>query len=348
MLTYGLVTHMSQLDVHVLTLDDPGAAAFDRFERSKPRRVSGFNALGHRAQVAVLNAVALAEARRVRPAAVLSAHTVTSPGAFIVGRRHRIPFVQYLHGREVLARPRLAAFAVRHAAAVVAVSRYTSQLALERGASPGRIHRIPPGVDPPANGGLLAARADRPTVVTVARMEHDYKGHDILLRAFAQLARELPDARLLVIGDGVLRGRHEELADSLGLRESVSFLGAVSPDERDRLLSEAHVFALPSRIAPDGGSEGFGIVFLEAAAHGLPVVAGNVGGALDAVVDGETGLLVDPNDPAAVAAALLDLLRNPARASTLGAAGLARTRLYSWDRVAGRVEELLLGLIGRA
>ena len=124
--------------------------------------------------------------------------------------------------------------------------------------------------------------------------------------------------------------------------DAVRFLGAVDDAERDRWLRSADVFAMPSRL-PNAGlaGEGFGIVYLEAAAYGKPVVAGNVAGALDAVLDGETGLLVDPTDPRAVADALTRLLREPELAARLGRAAQARVAGLSWPAMARSVEALL-------
>ena len=101
---------------------------------------------------------------------------------------------------------------------------------------------------------------------------------------------------------------------------------------------------MPSRLPPDGGGEGFGIVYLEAAAHGLPVVAGNVAGARDAVQDGVTGLLVDPTDPRAVAGAATRLLLDPEERSRLGQSGAERAAEFAWPRIVARVEQLALEL----
>jgi phosphatidylinositol alpha-1,6-mannosyltransferase len=98
---------------------------------------------------------------------------------------------------------------------------------------------------------------------------------------------------------------------------------------------------MPSRVDGSGFGEGFGIVYVEAGARGLPVVAGNVGGAVDAVVDGETGLLVDPESPEEVANALSDLLLDRARAQRMGRAGWEHARSFSWGRTASEVEAVL-------
>jgi phosphatidylinositol alpha-1,6-mannosyltransferase len=103
---------------------------------------------------------------------------------------------------------------------------------------------------------------------------------------------------------------------------------------------------MPSRLSSLGGGEGFGIVYLEAACHLLPVVAGNVGGAVDAVVDGVTGVLVDPTDHIAVANAIAELLLDERRAQNLGRAGAARAREFAWPQIAKQVEDLLHEVVG--
>jgi phosphatidylinositol alpha-1,6-mannosyltransferase len=105
------------------------------------------------------------------------------------------------------------------------------------------------------------------------------------------------------------------------------------------------VFAMPSRVPARSAGEGFGIVYLEAGVHGLPVVAGRAGGALDAVLDGSTGLLVDPTDHVQVAQAITRLLTDRESAARMGAAGSERARNFSWPIIAGRVEQLIVEAI---
>jgi len=280
------------------------------------------------------------EAARFRPRAVVSGHVVTGPAARAIGRIAGVPVIQYVHADELRTRPRTARFAVL-ADAVVAVSAHTVGLAIAAGADRARVHRILNGVDLPA--GPRGELAPRPTVITVARLEDRYKGHDVMIRALPLIRERVPEVEWVVVGDGSLRSELERLTDREGVRDAVRFLGTVPDGERDAALKRAHVFAMPSRLPTGGiGGEGFGIVYLEAAAHGLPVVAGNVGGALDAVVDGETGLLVDPEDPAAVAQAISGLLRDPERAAALGAAGARRARQFAWPIVTARIEDLIL------
>ena len=206
---------------------------------------------------------------------------------------------------------------------------------------------IPNGTDIPADSSPCAP--ERPTLLTIARIEERYKGHDVMIRALALVRAQVPGAQWIVIGDGSLRPGLEQMAHSYGVADSVCFLGALSDQQRNLWLRRTQLLAMPSRL-PAGGfaGEGFGIVYLEAAAYGKPVVAGNVGGAVDAVVDGETGLLVDPADAVAVAAAITRLLLDPELASRLGAAGQRRAQSYAWPVIVERVERLLLAQLGGA
>ncbi len=157
----------------------------------------------------------------------------------------------------------------------------------------------------------------------------------------------MPAATLEVVGDGPLRPFLEQLARELGVASVTTFYGTVTDAQRDAILSRASVFAMPSRIEGGGAGEGFGIVYMEAGARGLPVVAGNVGGALDAIIDGETGLLVDPESAEVVADALIALLHDPERGRRMGRAGWERARSLSWDRTASEVEALLCEVTGK-
>jgi phosphatidylinositol alpha-1,6-mannosyltransferase len=341
-LVHRVVRHAPGLDCRVVTLDTPGAEEFDRAGNLDVKRVPLLPALPRPISTLVLNGAAVAQAMAFRPKVVISAHTVTSPGASLIRRALRIPVVQYFHGKEIGVRPGLAGCAARNADACIAVSRYTSGLVEAAGGSTEKIHLIHPGVDLPERRAEAKA-LDRPTVLTIARMEDRYKGHDVMVRAMSLVAARVPGAQWIVIGDGPLRAATAELARSAGLGEEViRFLGAVSDEERDAWLDRAHVFAMPSRM-PAGGfaGEGFGIVYLEANAHGCPAVAGSVGGAVDAVVDGETGLLVDPEDHISVGNALVELLQNDSRREEMGAAGARRAEDFAWPRTAERVARLV-------
>ena len=338
-LSHRLATAMAGFETRVVAADSPGAAEFDAEGELTVRRVRADRRLGGGRNIP-LNGFAVAEAARFRPQATLSVHIVTSPAAAMINRTLGAPTVQYFHAKEVGAKPRLAKFAADRASAAVAVSSYTAGLIEATGSRPD-IRLIPPGVD-------LAEQTEpipeeRPTLLTIARLEDRYKGHDVILRALPLIRAAVPDVQWIVIGDGPLRDGLENLAAANGVSDTVRFLGAVSDEERNGWLRRAHALVMPSRL-PDGdfAGEGFGIVYLEAGIYGKPVLAGNVGGALDSVADGESGLLVDPTDHCAVAAAATRLLTDRELAERLGGQAAERARGFSWPKIGGRVEALLL------
>jgi phosphatidylinositol alpha-1,6-mannosyltransferase len=339
----GLIEAMERFRVRVVARNSPGAREHDRESGWDVLRVPTHPRLGPERNV-LLNAAALADAARFRPDAALHAHIVTSPAAIATARLLGAPHLMIYHANEIAGKPRLAAFASRHAEAVMVVSGYTERLLLDAGGTAERLQRISPGVTLP--DAVMREPGGQPTILTIARLADAYKGHDVLVEALPAIRARVPDVRWVVVGEGPLRPSLEAHARAAGVADAVSFLGSVSDAERDAWLARSTLFAMPSRL-PGGGlaGEGFGIVFLEAAAHGLPVVAGNVGGAVDSVSAGETGLLVDPTDAGAVADAICSLLLDPERARALGEAGAARARSFAWPVIAERVEDVLLGLI---
>ncbi|HZP91128.1 MAG TPA: glycosyltransferase family 4 protein [Actinomycetota bacterium] len=176
--------------------------------------------------------------------------------------------------------------------------------------------------------------ADRPLVVCVSRLV-PRKGQDVLIRAMAQVRRRVPDACLLIVGEGPYRGALERLAAEAP-PGSVVFAGQVSEEELPRYYAAADLFAMPCRTRLGGLEvEGWGNVFIEAAACGRPVLAGDSGGAREALVDGVTGLLVDGSDVGAVADGLVSILADPELARRMGRAGRERVeRDYTWRRAA--------------
>lgn len=352
LLAHRLAGGLSGFDTRVLTLDMPGALRFDATDATAVRRV-GARALPGVGRKLALNAIALLEGVEFRPQITLSTHIVTSPAAAGLRRALGARTVQYFYAKEIADKPRLAAFAARQADAGIAISTYSQTLLAATGASTAAVRLIPPGVDLPAEGppadGRSPAPLDcgrHPTFVTVARLADRHKGHDVLIRALVLIRERVPDVRWIVLGDGPLRPELEARARACGVADAVRFLGAVSDRERDFWLRDADLLAMPSRL-PGGGKagEGFGIAYLEAGAHGRPVIAGDVGGACDAVLHGETGLLVDPTDARAVADAIVRLLLDRELARRLGAAGARRAQTLAWPAIALRVQALLWELL---
>lgn len=217
---------------------------------------------------------------------------------------------------------------------------------------PEKLVRLTPGVDtevfrPGAGGAEIRAAlglGDRPVVVCVSRLV-PRKGQDMLIRVWPEVLRAAPGAFLLLVGGGPYRRTLERMIASLGLGGSVLVTGTVPWGRLPAYYDAGDVFAMPCRTRRWGMDvEGLGIVYLEASATGLPVVAGNSGGAPDAVVPGQTGLVVDGRSPGEVADALIGLLKDPAGARAMGERGRAWIeREWRWDDVADRFAALLSG-----
>jgi phosphatidylinositol alpha-1,6-mannosyltransferase len=162
---------------------------------------------------------------------------------------------------------------------------------------------------------------DKKIIISVGRLVHR-KGQDKLIEAMPNVLRKIPNAHLLIVGVGPYKNHLEKLVNKLSLKEDVTFAGRIMYDRLPSYLSAADLFAMPSRSRFFGLEvEGLGIVYLEASACGIPVVAGNSGGAPDAVLEGVTGLCVDGTNVAEIASALIEICSDAERASHMGAAG---------------------------
>ncbi|HEU4865286.1 MAG TPA: glycosyltransferase family 4 protein [Actinomycetota bacterium] len=179
--------------------------------------------------------------------------------------------------------------------------------------------------------------AGRPVIVCVSRLV-PRKGQDVLIRAMSRIRGHVPDPALLLVGDGPYRPKLERLA-ARAPEGSVVFAGQVGEEDLPRYYRAGHVFAMPCRNRFGGLEvEGWGNVFVEAAATGRSVVVGDSGGARESLVPGTTGLLVDGADDAGVADAVGELLSDPARADAMGHAGRERVeRHFTWSRAAAQL-----------
>ena len=182
---------------------------------------------------------------------------------------------------------------------------------------------------------------DRPLIVCVSRLV-PRKGQDVLIRSMSSIQRRVPEAGLLIVGSGPYEAKLRSLAERAPTR-SVTFVGEVAERDLPRYYAVGDVFAMPCRTRMAGLEvEGWGNVFIEAAACGRPVVVGDSGGSREALVHGETGLLVDGANVDGVADALASLLEEPAYATRLGKAGRARVeREHTWPLVAERLARWL-------
>lgn len=215
------------------------------------------------------------------------------------------------------------------------------------------LEHLPPGVDTERFHPDPAARAElrrryelggRPTVVCVSRLV-PRKGQDMLIKALPGIRRRIEDAVLVIVGGGPYAEDLHRLAGRIGVTDHVVFTGAVPGAELPAHYAMADVFAMPCRTRGSGlDVEGLGIVFLEASATGVPVVAGRSGGAPETVKDGETGRVVDGRSVEEIADAVSGVLADPARAARMGEAGRRWIEAdWNWAAHTARLSELLSG-----
>ncbi|HEX9775531.1 MAG TPA: glycosyltransferase [Actinomycetota bacterium] len=334
-----LIVRARRTSFHVVAPAEPGAAEADAALPARvvrvPRLVPG--------RWGFIPSVALATrrlARRPAPDVVLSMHALAG-----VAVPRAVPMVVVVYGGE-LRSPRIRAVARRvlpRARRVVAISRFTARAAQDLGAAPDAIEVIPVGAPEPeaVDAARVAAFRERiggaKIVLSVSRLV-EHKGHDRLVGALARLPAEV---HVAIVGEGADRTRLTALARDRGVAERLHLLGSLTGEQLATAYASADAFALLSR-ATHGGVEGGGIAILEACAYGLPVVAGASGGIPEAITDGETGLLVDPLDEGAAAAALGRVLEDRVLAVALGerAAKMAAGE-RSWDAIVERYESLL-------
>jgi glycosyltransferase involved in cell wall biosynthesis len=292
-----------------------------------------------------------------KPSLVIALHPHLAPIVWAMRFRSRkFRSIVFAHGIEVwqpLGWPRGAA--LRQADLVIGPSSDTVQhLISQQGIRGEKVHRLPWGLDPEFEA-RLAPEVSAPLpagfprngkiILTVGRWDptERYKGADTLIAALPRVLQTAPDAFLVLIGGGEDRPRLEQLARDQGVFERTVFLQSLTPDELFACYAACNVFALPSR------GEGFGLVFLEAMAHGKPVIGGAHGGIPDVIEDAVTGFLVPHGDVERLSGALEALLLDLQRASQMGARGLERVRTeFTFEKFQSRLGGILSDVLGNA
>ncbi|NIA15129.1 MAG: glycosyltransferase [Nitrospiraceae bacterium] len=270
---------------------------------------------------------------------------------YLARRSRGVPYVTFAYAYEFLkfgrnSLPgRLLLATYGGATSIIAISHYTRGQLVAFGVPGERISVVLPGAPAPApcsDTALQALRAryalgnDR-VILAVGRFIAR-KGHATLVRAMPGILARFPDTVLVLVGRGPYMGDAIRTAAELGVRDRVVFPGHVPDEDVAGLYQLCDVFALPTGQDANGQVEGFGLVFSEAHAYGKPVVAGRSGGVVDAVVDGETGLLVEPDSPGALADAVNSLLGDPDLARRLGDNGRRRVESeLNWTRFTERM-----------
>lgn len=253
-----------------------------------------------------------------------------------------LPYIVYVYGLDLLLvknsrRKRwLAKKILGRAHGVVAPSAYTKELAVSLGAAAERTYVVHPI---PEQARLVTADAvaafeekygiqGKKVLLTVGNLVKR-KGHDMVIQALPRVQAEVGAVRYLVVGTGREQERLAALSERHGVRDAVLFVGQLDDNELPLAYAAADVFIMPSRILRDSAGqacdvEGFGVVYLEASQYGLPVIAGNSGGVPDAVADGISGILVDPESVDSISDAILKILKDGSLAETLGHQGKVR------------------------
>jgi phosphatidyl-myo-inositol dimannoside synthase len=326
-----------------LSLNDPQGLHSVRVGSSE------FSVTGHARDKAQFVLAALRSAGR-DPVLVIALHPHLAPVVSAMRiRARKFRSIVFAHGIEVWqplgwARRR----ALRNANMVIGPSEDTVRhLISTQGVPAEKVHRLPWGLDPEFEARLtakvqlsfpIAFPRKGDVILTVGRWDpaERYKGADALISVLPRLLQKAPDAHLVLVGDGADRPRLEQLARDLGVSTRAHFLPVLTQDELFACFAACAVFALPSK------GEGFGLVFLEAMAHGKPVIGGAHGGTPDVIENDVTGLLVPHGDIEKLAGALESLLANPALATEMGAKGRdCVERLFSFEQFRARLTQVL-------
>ncbi|MBD0860060.1 glycosyltransferase family 4 protein [Gordonia sp. zg691] len=239
----------------------------------------------------------------------------------------------------------------RNTDVITFVSRYTRGRFASAFGAHASLEYLPPGVDTDRFRPDPAARrqfrerhelGESPTILCLSRLV-PRKGQDVLIRALPLIRRTVPDATLVIVGGGPYAETLHDLAAESGVQDSVIFTGSVPAEELAAYHNVADVFAMPARTRGGGlDVEGLGIVYLEASATGVPVVAGLSGGAPETIVEGVTGTAVDGTDVDAVAMAILSILGDREAAAEMGRAGRRYVvENWQWSQMAARLRQLL-------
>ncbi len=327
---------------HDVVVVGPREGESERYDAGLTYRVVRYADLGRPLEpfaIAAAYARALRSIRQRMPTIASVWWPVALPLA-VIPRALRGPLAILVHGTEVSPgrsglRRRLMLAVFARADTIVANSRFTASLLREAGVR-GPVHVVALGVDVQP---ISPEPAAVPTILSVGRLV-ERKGFDRVIDALPRLRAEFSRLRYEIVGDGPERTALEQRARRLGVEEAVSFLGSVSEDELRRAYARAWCFALPVRNIRDD-VEGFGIVYLEAAMASLPAIGGIASGAADAIVDNETGLLVDGASVDEIARALGVLLRDRKFAAELGRRGFERARGMTWARTTEQIVEAM-------
>lgn len=346
-------------EIHIVTAQVPNSSEIDRTHPNTIHRIAlkrhwwlrpeslamYLRFLIESLYVSLTNRICAVHAGRVLPEGFVG---------WLIARLIRKPIVIYAHGEEIttwrqVGKYHAMRFTYRHADRIIANSDFTRRQLLELGVQATRISLISPGVDTqrfrpnlPTDKirSYLGIQDGQRLILSVGRLSRR-KGFDQVIRSIPLLIKEGIDARYALIGIGEDRDYLSGLAQEHGIADRVHLLGHVPTEDLPLWYNACDVFIMPNREI-DGDTEGFGMVFLEAAACGKPAIAGDAGGTGAAVQNGVTGYLVKGEDVEKIADTLKNLLINDALRIRMGQAGFERAHSeFSWDAVSSKTAELI-------
>ncbi len=336
-LVYNLALHLSIHGYDVIVFADASKCDDHAFDREQPfqiRRFSGWKPLRRRRKARAIHHL-------LKQGQCTALITDSWKSLELIRTGFNVPRLCLAHGTEFPSHPNNVKLqrikrALSKASTIVANSNYTASRLSLFVENQNRINVIYPGIcrftDPPEeiiNPIKTRLSGHKPVLISVGRIEKR-KGMDTVLRVLPELLQDFPGLIYVIIGSGSQKDELQALASALGLSNHVFFLGFQNMDARNSWLKCSDVFILPVRQEKDD-VEGFGMVFTEAAVFGIPAVAGNSGGAREAVIHKETGLVCDGNDPVSVASAIRQLLENETLRKSLGENARQRAESLLWD-----------------
>ena len=369
---YNICKNLPADKIVVLAPKQEGAEAFDakqnftiireniisQFPKKMPKSMGGvlkliasikwMSIIKHITRLVKNHGIELIQAGQVLPIGTLS---------LVYKKRKKIPYIFYAHGLDILLpqkfmrKKTLLKEIITNASKIIANSYFTKDELIKLGAKDDQVIVVNPCPN------LTAEQIsewkldeiqknyelkDKKIILTVGRLV-ERKGHDMIIKALPQIIKEVPKVIYLIVGEGPERKRLEKLVNQSSLRDYVHFVGPVNQADLPAFYQLCHVFVMPARQLKDGDVEGFGIVYLEANLFGKPVVGGRSGGVPEAIIEGETGFLVNPTNVDEIAQKIIILLTDAALAERLGMQGLARvSEKFDWQTQTEKIKKILI------
>ncbi|MDI6840246.1 MAG: glycosyltransferase family 4 protein [bacterium] len=352
---YSVIKALSHYEVIVVTPMTQGAFKFDREQDFKIYRTKKFYFRKLTLLFLYWKIILIAIKERIR--VIYCGHILTGVPALLLKLFTNRAYIVVIYGIEVTDRKigKLLNLVFNNATCIITVSNFIENYLVGIGVDSSKIIVIHPCVDTerfnpyinPVNLRRRHCLENEKVILTVSRLatSERYKGHDTVLKALPHILKEVPNLVYIIVGDGDDRKRLQDLATNLGLSNNILFTGFVSEEELPMYYALCNVFVMPSQeIKNKTGlkAEGFGIVYLEASVCGKPVIGGRSGGVSDALIDGVTGLLVNPFDEQEIAAAIIKLLTDKELADRIGEAGCERVlREFNIQVLANKLVDVL-------